>query len=153
VSRRRFLQAAGAVAAGAALPAAAQASRILPAQDIAPLVARITGGRPVGKQGVSVVLPPLAENGNSVPLRIVVDSPMTATDRVTDLHVFAERNPRPLVAAYHFGPAVARAQVDTRIRLAVEQKVTVLATLSGGRFLSGEANVVVTSAACIDEGI
>lgn len=151
--RRRFLQVAGAVAAGAALPAAPQASRILPAQDIAPLVARITGGKPVEKTGVRVVLPSLAENGNSVPLRIVVDSPMTATDRVTDLHVLAERNPRPLVAAYHFGPAVARAQVDTRVRLAVEQRVLVIATLSGGRFLSGEAKVVVTSAACIDEGI
>jgi sulfur-oxidizing protein SoxY len=153
LSRRRFLQAAGAVAAGAALPAAAQASRILPVQDIAPLIARITGGKPVEKKGVRVVLPSLAENGNSVPLGIRVDSPMTASDRVTDLHVFAERNPRPLVAAYHFGTAVARAQVDTRVRLAVEQRVLVIATLSGGRFLSGEANVVVTSAACIDEGI
>lgn len=153
MSRRRFLQAASAVAAGAALPAAAQANRILPAQDIAPLIERITGGKPVEKQGVRVELPPLAENGNSVPLRIQVDSPMSASDRVTDLHVFAGRNPRPLVAAYHFGPAVARAQVETRIRLAVEQDVLVIATLSGGRFRSGTAHVVVTSAACLDEGV
>jgi sulfur-oxidizing protein SoxY len=152
VSRRRFLQVAGAVAAGAALPAAAQANRILPTQDIGPAIARITGGKPVEKKGVTVELPSLAENGNSVPLRIRVDSPMSATDRVTDLHVFAERNPRTLVAAYHFGPAVARAQIDTRIRLAVEQRVFVLATLTGGRFVSGEAHVVVTSAACLDEG-
>ncbi len=140
------------MAAGAALPAAAQANRILPAQDIEPLIARITGGRPVEKKDVTVELPSLAENGNSVPLRIKVASPMSATDRVTDLHVFAERNPRPLVAAYHFGPAVARAQIDTRIRLAVEQRVFVLASLSGGRFAAGEAHVVVTSAACLDEG-
>jgi sulfur-oxidizing protein SoxY len=153
LSRRLFLQAAGAVAAGAALPAVAQATRILPAQDIAPLIARITGGKPVEKKGARVELPSLAENGNSVPLGIRVDSPMSATDRVTDLHVFAERNPRPLVAAFHFGPAVARAQVDTRIRLAVEQRVLVVASLSGGRFLAGEAHVVVTSAACLDEGI
>ena len=153
MSRRRFLQAAGVAATGAALGAAAQANRILPARDIAPLIERITGGRPVERRDVTVELPSLAENGNSVPLRIRVASPMSARDRVTDLHVFAERNPRPLVAAYHFGPALARAQVDTRIRLAVEQKVTVLATLTGGRFLAGEAHVVVTSAACLDEGI
>lgn len=153
MSRRLFLKVAGAVAAGAALPAAGQATRILPAQDLAPLIARITGGRPVEKRGVTVELPSLAENGNSVPLRIRVESPMSATDRVTDLHVFAERNPRPLVAAFHFGAVVARAQVDTRIRLAVEQDVLVLATLSGGRFLSGSTHVVVTSAACIDEGV
>jgi sulfur-oxidizing protein SoxY len=153
LSRRRFLRAAGAVAAGAVLPAAAQSGRLLPLHDLAPLIARLTGGRPVERRGVLVDLPALAENGNSVPLRIRVDSPMSASDRVTDLHVFAERNPRPLVAAVHFGPAVARAQLDTRIRLAVEQRVLVLATLSGGRFLSGEAQVVVTSAACIDEGV
>ena len=153
MSRRHFLRAAGGLAAGAALPAAAQSNRILPAQDIAPLIARITGGRPVEKRDVTVELPSLAENGNSVPLRIRVASPMSATDRVTDLHVFAERNPRPFVAAYHFGPVVARAQVDTRIRLAVEQRVLVIAALTGGRFLSGETHVVVTSAACIDEGI
>lgn len=153
MSRRRFLRAAGAVAAGAALPAAAQSSRILPAQDLAPLIERITGGKPVERKAVRVELPSLAENGNSVPLRIRVDSPMSASDRVTDLHVFAERNPRPLVAAYHFGPAVARAQVETRIRLAVEQRVLVVASLSGGRFVSGEAHVVVTSAACLDEGV
>jgi sulfur-oxidizing protein SoxY len=151
--RRIFLQVAGAVAVGTSLPAAAQATRILPAQDITPLLERITGGKPVEKKGVRVELPSLAENGNSVPLRIQVDSPMSATDRVTDLHVFAERNPRPLVAAYHFGPAVARAQLDTRIRLAVEQRVLVVASLSGGRFLAGEAHVVVTSAACLDEGV
>ena len=153
MSRRLFLRAAGTVAVSAALPVAAQATRILPAQDLSPLIARITGGKPVERRGVTVELPPLAENGNSVPLRIRVDSPMSAADRVTDLHVFAERNPRSLVAAYHFGPAVARAQVDTRIRLAVEQRVLVIAALTGGRFLSGETHVVVTSAACIDEGI
>jgi len=153
LSRRRFLQVAGGLAAGAALPAAAQANRILPLQDIAPLIGRITGGKPIEKRGVTVELPSLAENGNSVPLRIRVASPMSAADRVTDLHVFAERNPRPLIAAYHFGPAVARAQVDTRIRLAVEQRVLIIASLTGGRFLSGETHVVVTSAACIDEGI
>lgn len=153
MSRRLFLQVAGGLVAGAALPAAAQANRILPMQDIAPLIEKITGGRPIDKRDVTVELPSLAENGNSVPLRIRVASPMSATDRVTDLHVFAERNPRPLIAAYHFGPAVARAQVDTRIRLAVEQRVFVIASLSGGRFLSGETHVVVTSAACIDEGI
>lgn len=153
MSRRLFLQVAGGLAAGAALPAAAQANRILPVQDIAPFIERITGGRPVVKRDVTVELPSLAENGNSVPLRIRVASPMSATDRVTALHVFAERNPRPFIAAYHFGPSVARAQVDTRIRLAVEQRVLVIASLSGGRFLSGETHVVVTSAACLDEGI
>ena len=44
MSRRHFLLAAGGLAAGAALPAAAQSNRILPAQDIAPLIGAILNG-------------------------------------------------------------------------------------------------------------
>jgi sulfur-oxidizing protein SoxY len=97
-------------------------------------------------------MPVLAENGNSVALRIRVDSPMTEADHVTAIHVLSERNPRPRIAAFHLGPAAGRAEIATRVRLAVEQKVVVVAALSGGRYRLGEATVVVTSAACLDEG-
>jgi len=150
VKRRGFLRAAGAAAAAASLPASGQA--LLPRHDIAALVAEITGGAVPERGGVTVELPSLAENGNFVPLRIRVASPMTAEDHVTALHVLSERNPRPRIATFRLGPPSGRAEVATRVRLAVAQKVTVLAALSGGRFRFGEAEVFVTSAACIDEG-
>jgi len=65
--------------------------------------------------------------------------------------VFAERNPRPLVATFHLGPDSGRAEIVTRVRLAGTQKVTILAALSGGRFLMAPADVLVTAAACLDE--
>ena len=150
MSRRRFLRAAGAAAAAASLPATGQA--LLPRHDVAALVAEITGGVAPERAGVTLELPALAENGNFVPLRIRVASPMTSHDHVTAIHVLSERNPRPRIAAFRLGPQSGRAEVATRIRLAVAQKVTVVAALSGGRFRVGEAEVFVTSAACIDEG-
>jgi sulfur-oxidizing protein SoxY len=149
--RRRFL-AVGATALGAAaLPSAAQ--KFQPVQDITPLIAKVTGGAPIEPGGIEVELPAIAENGNSVPLRIRVASPMTGADHVTAVHVFAERNPRPAVATFHFSPQSGRAEVTTRVRLAGTQRLTVIAALSGNRFRRREMDVLVTSAACLDEAL
>lgn len=150
MKRRRFLGTAGAALAAAALPAAAQS--FLPRRDLGALIAEVTGGVAAQREGIAMQLPALAENGNSVPLRVRVDSPMTQADHVLAIHVLSERNPRPRIAAFHLSPASGRAEIATRIRLAVGQRVAVVAVLSGGRFRLAEADVVVTSAACIDEG-
>jgi sulfur-oxidizing protein SoxY len=149
MKRRAFLEATGGAIALCVLPVKAQ--KFQPSQDISPLIANITQGAAIEATGVTIELPAIAENGNSVPLHVKVASPMSATDRVETLYIFAERNPRPLVATLHFGKAAARAEVSTRMRLAGTQKVTVLALLSGNRFRSGQVEVLVTSAACLDE--
>lgn len=149
MKRRSFIAASGALAIGRALPAAAQ--RFQPPQDISPLIARITGGATPQRGGIDIELPQIAENGNSVPMRIRIASPMSVDDHVKAIHVFAERNPRPHVATFHLGPQSGKAEIATRVRLAGTQKVTVLAELSGGRFLIGPMDVLVTSAACLDE--
>jgi len=147
--RRRFLEISGAGVAVAALPLRPQ--QLLPAHDLQPLIRGIAGAAEPMPGRIRIVLPQLAENGNSVPLEIRVDSPMTATDHVRSVHVFAERNPRPLVASFRFGPDAGRAQLTTRIRLAGSQRVVALAVLSDGSCWTDGAEVVVTSAACLDE--
>lgn len=153
MKRRDFL---AAMAAGA-LPAAAQKpqaqQRFQPAQDIGPLLQKLTGGTTPERGGVEIELPQIAENGNSVPMRVRVASPMTAQDHVTAIHIIAERNPRPLVATFHMGPQSGRGEVSTRVRLAGTQKVTVLAQLSGNRFRMAQTDVLVTAAACLDESL
>jgi sulfur-oxidizing protein SoxY len=144
--RRRFLAATGAAAAGALMPARAQL-----VQDISPMLDKITRGVKPERSGVEIELPQIAENGNSVPMRIRVASPMSAEDHVKAIYIFAERNPRPLIATFHLGPHSGRAEISTRVRLAGTQRVTVLAELSGNRFRVGPADVLVTSAACMDE--
>jgi sulfur-oxidizing protein SoxY len=101
---------------------------------------------------VKVDIPPLVENGNTVPLTVSVDSPMTEADHVKAIHVFTEKNPQPEVAAFHLGPRAGRARVATRIRLADTQTVVAIAELSDGSFWSARADVVVTLAACLEDG-
>ena len=72
---------------------------------------------------ISIDLPEIAENGNTVPLAITVDSPMTADDYVSDILVVAEANPRPTVVTFHLTPMSGRAEAATRIRLAATQNV------------------------------
>ena len=151
MNRRRVLAAAGAALAGAALPCAAQ--RFQPAQDITPLLLQVTRGATPREEGVEIDLPQIAENGNSVPMRIRVASPMSAGDYVKAIYIFAERNPRPLVATFHLNAQSGRAEVTTRVRLAGTQKVRALAELTGNRFVIGAMDVLVTAAACLDESL
>ena len=131
------------------------ASRAL-AQDLsndsAVVMRALVGAAPVKVGKVKLEMPPLAENGNSVPLIITVDSPMTAADHVTAIHVFSERNPIATVVNFHLGPRAGRAKVQTNIRLATTQVVTALARMNDGSYWSGTAEVIVTLAACVDSG-
>jgi sulfur-oxidizing protein SoxY len=142
--RRRFLISCSALALAPALAHGQQN----PQRDA--LLRELTGGSPVRTGRVVVDTPPLADNGHSVPLRIVVDSPMTATDHVRRIVVLAERNPRPLVATYFLGPHSGRAEISTRIRLADIQEVVAAAELSDGSWWMGGAHVIVTELACLE---
>lgn len=111
-------------------------------------VDRVLAGRTPQESGVTLRLPAIAENGNAVPMTILVESPMTDADHVRAIHVFADKNPTPEVASFHLTPAMGRAQVETRIRLGVTQDVIAVAETSGGRLLIGRAEVKVTIGGC-----
>ena len=96
-------------------------------------------------------MPPLSENGNTVPLTVSVESPMTAADHVKAIHVFTELNPQPDVVSFRLGPRAGRARVATRIRLATTQTVVAVSELSDGSFWSDTVAVVVTLAACLED--
>jgi sulfur-oxidizing protein SoxY len=102
---------------------------------------------------VKLDVPPLVENGNTVPLTVSVASPMTPEDHVKSIHVFNEKNPQPNVGNFYLGLRAGRAQVSTRIRLADSQKIVAIAKLSDGSLWSASADVVVTLAACTEEVI
>ena len=115
---------------------------------------RTVVGEAVVRTGkVKLDVPPLVENGNTVPMTVSVTSPMTAADHVVSIHVFNEKNPQPNMGNFYLGPHAGRAQVSTRIRLADSQKIVAIARLSDGSFWSATADVVVTLAACTDEVI
>jgi len=120
------------------------------AEDLAAAIAAFTGGAPVQPGKVKLDVPALVENGNTVPITVSVDSPMTATDRVATIAVFNEKNPERGVAVFSLGPRAAKPSVSTHIRLAASQKLTALARMSDGAYWSATVDVVVTLAACID---
>jgi sulfur-oxidizing protein SoxY len=99
--------------------------------------------------GITLRVPALAENGGQVPLGIVVESPMTAQDHITAIHVFASRNPTPGVATFRLTPLLARAEVQTRIRLAEDQRLIVLAETSTGRVMRASAEMRVGAGGCL----
>jgi sulfur-oxidizing protein SoxY len=118
---------------------------------LAAAIRSFTGDAPVTEGRVKLEIAPLVENGNAVPVKIEVDSPMTAEAHVRRIAMLTEKNPQPDVAVFHLGPRAGRPQVATRIRLATSQVVVALAELSDGSFAIGRANVVVTIAACIED--
>jgi sulfur-oxidizing protein SoxY len=149
--RREFLAAATALAL---LPRAVRAqaeSAIAPIDANDPDVQSVTKGAAIRAGKVKLELPPLADNGNSVAMRLTVESPMTQADHVRAVHLFSERNPVRHMAAFYLGPRAGRAEIVSRIRLAGSQKIVALAELSDGSFWAGSAAVVVTLSACLDE--
>jgi sulfur-oxidizing protein SoxY len=99
---------------------------------------------------VRLEIAPLVENGNAVPISVMVDSPMSTADHVREIAVFTERNPQLDVARFQLGPVNGRAEVATRIRLAASQNVVALARLSDGSVWQHTVDVLVTLAACIE---
>ena len=149
-SRRDVLKAAGALAGCSLTLVAIRPAAATPAM-MQEAVRGVIGEASVTKGRVKLDLPPLVENGNSVPCTVSVESAMTATDYVKAIHIFNEKNPQPNVISVRLGPRAGRAGFSTRIRLADSQTVTALAELSDGTFWSGDIDVIVTRAACIEE--
>jgi sulfur-oxidizing protein SoxY len=147
-TRRRFLK----LTAGAAVLGAVPPARATPA-TMAAAMRDVTGSAVVRTGKVRLEVPPLVENGNTVPMTVSVNSPMTEEDHVRSIHVLLEKNPQPNVGNFVLGPRAGRAHVSTRIRLADSQKIVAIAKLSDGSFWSASADVVVTLAACTEEVI
>lgn len=133
----------------AALLLPVTASQATPDSLAAAVRAHLGGATPRDGR-VTIDIAELIENGNTVPLSVSVQSPMTAADHVKSIALFTERNPQPEVAVFHLTPAVARARVDTRIRLATSQRLVALATMGDGSVWRAQAEVIVTLAACIE---
>ena len=110
----------------------------------------VIGEAPVKKGRVTLDIPPLVENGNTVAMTVIVESPMTPADHVKVIHVFNEKNPQPNVIDAWFGPRAARASFSSRIRLADTQTLIAIAEMSDGSFWSDQVDVIVTLAACLE---
>jgi sulfur-oxidizing protein SoxY len=99
--------------------------------------------------GIVLRAPAVAENGGQVPVGVIVDSPQTAAEHVTAIHLFATRNPTPGISSFRLTPLMARAEVQTRIRLAEDQRLIAIAQMSDGRVFRAAVEVRVTTGGCL----
>jgi sulfur-oxidizing protein SoxY len=116
------------------------------------LIDEFTAGKTpvVGK--IDLDIPFTADNGNSVPVGIKVDSPMTAENYCSEILVVAEKNPRPKVCSFGFEPGLAVPYLSLRIRLAETQTVQVFAKMNDGSVFVARKAVTVTTGACAPGG-
>jgi len=150
-TRRTFLGFAGGAAVLGAVPMVSLRPAEATPASMAAAIRTVVGAAVVRAGKVKLEVPPLVENGNTVPMTVSIASAMTADDHVVSIHVFNEKNPQPNIGNFHLGPRAGRAQISARIRLADSQKIVAIAKLSDGSFWSATVDVVVTLAACTDE--
>ena len=128
------------------LPAHAAADEL---PEIPALTAFLAGRKPRLAR-VHLTLPQLADNGQTVPMKVTVDGPFAPGPRVTAINLFSEANPVPEMAVFEFPVAVERVEVESRVRLATSQRIVAVATMSDGALYAAAAEVIVTIAGCMD---
>jgi sulfur-oxidizing protein SoxY len=146
IDRRRFLAIGGAAVATTALAGSSGAARA--ANDSDERIRQFIGGKTPAEGRIKLDLPEIAENGNTVPMTVSVESPMTEESHVTDVLVVANGNPRAGVVTFHFSPASGVAEANTRMRLATTQDVIAIAKMNDGSFCMTSKQVKVTIGGC-----
>ena len=115
---------------------------------VAKAIKKSVGGKSPKTGRVTLELPEIAENGNTVPIAVEVKSPMTAKDYVKAVHIYADGNPVPNVATFRFSPESGKARVSTRMRMRKSQNIVAVAEMSDGSVYMGKKAVKVTIGGC-----
>ncbi|MDP4796145.1 MAG: thiosulfate oxidation carrier protein SoxY [Rhodospirillales bacterium] len=111
-------------------------------------IMKLIGAKKPVEGKITFDLPQIAENGNTVPVGVTVESPMTADNYVKSVHLFADGNPAPEVASLHFTPLSGKASAATRMRLAKTQNIVAVAEMSDGSVFRAQQEVKVTIGGC-----
>ncbi len=146
-NRRQWLKHTSALALATAL--GVPASKVLAAAtDVDTALDTFSDGAERSEGLITLTAPEIAENGNTVPISVSVESAMTEDAYVQSVVILADGNPNPDVATFHFTPASGVAKASTRMRLAKTQNVVVAAKMSDGSVYTDSRNVKVTIGGC-----
>ncbi|MDE5445103.1 thiosulfate oxidation carrier protein SoxY [Bradyrhizobium sp. CSA207] len=145
INRRQAFALGGGFVMLTLMPMAADAEV---SNDAAKWIEKFTGGKPPVKGKIALDLPEIAENGNTVPLSLTVESPMTTESYVKEVMILADGNPNAGVATLMFTPLSGKAEASIRIRLAATQNVVAIAKMSDGALFTEQKTVKVTIGGC-----
>lgn len=162
-SRRRFLRAAALASAGLLGSGALSSSERLlaatatagdpgdpevPNEEVARILKKLFGDRPIRRGRVQLDMPAAAEDGRVVPVIIESDLPVTAESYVKAIHLIVDFNPDAHLAAYHLTPAMGSISLSTRIKMKRTTWVRAIAETSRGEVWADYARVQVTLNGC-----
>ena len=144
--RRKLLGTSAAIAVAAFFGSTGRAFATI--EDVEKAISEFGGGATAEEGVITLTAPEIAENGNSVPISVAVESAMTDDDYVESVLILAVDNPTAKVATFHFTPASGKAVGSTRMRLAQTQDVVAVAKMSDGTLYKDTRNVKVTIGGC-----
>lgn len=147
-SRREFIRLTSAAAAVSVVALPLRGALAQDKPDWKARLEKITNGAETIEDKVTLDLPEIAENGNTVPFSVSVDMPMTSDKYVKAVHILATGNPNPDVATFFFTPQSGKAEATSRMRLGKTQDVLAVAETSDGKFYIGRRTVKVTIGGC-----
>jgi sulfur-oxidizing protein SoxY len=120
----------------------------VPNQEVARILKRLFGERPIRQGHVALDMPLVAEDGRVVPVIIESDLPMSSDRYVKGVHLIVDHNPDPHLAAFHLTPALGSVSISTRIKMKRTTWVRAILETSAGEVWAGYAKVLVTLNGC-----
>jgi sulfur-oxidizing protein SoxY len=119
-----------------------------PNEEVAQILQRISGGRPIRRGHVSLDMPLVAEDGRVVPVMIETDLPHTADAYIKAVHLIVDHNPDPHLAAFHLTPALGSASITTRIKMKRTTWVRAVVETNNGEMWADYSRVRVSLNGC-----
>lgn len=118
-----------------------------PAEIQAIVDAFLDGAKPL-EEGLKLDMPVLGDNPASVPVKAVLEVPITADSYCKELIIIAEGNPRPMACRFQFTPLAGTTEVAVRLRLIETQSIQALARMNDGRVLAARRHITVMAGGC-----
>lgn len=110
---------------------------------------RLLGDSEPQTQGLALDLPHVSEDGSAVPLTVSFDGQLAENDFIERVDLFANANPSPQVATFHFTELTAKPEISTRVRLNETQNVIAIATSHQGKRFVASREVRITVSGCL----
>ena len=105
----------------------------------------ITEGKKIeNSEKVVVIIPDIAENKAVIPVKVMVDSPMTEENYVKSIYILTEGS-NSRVIDVNLTPANGKAYCATRLKMEATGDVFAVAKLSNGTFIGASSSIKVVN--------